>query len=799
MASPNKTKLPEQQISHSDPATSPSSAPAEFPSAEITEDQAQEEKMAVLMTTVTLASGADDHHSEKAQGEPNQLAVGTAVTGIADGGVDSQQQSATEAAANVPVSETRTAPSEVASDEGGDLGSDDEGMDMAFEDGFEPNFDDFDPNKEEEVDDFDKSLEPMFPTSEINPNDGLENATAPGYASERDHESQEGCPSNTENGQETSIANDLGNYGDIPRIVDGREIFDYAETVSEAGAWDDEEGHIAEATRDSEADQATPDQAVSASSASPAEPVHGGGEDIGSVPGPAAVLDHDEAMTAAPPGSDIGDGDNHGSTIHASTSFDRGGGGNRGSMIPASVGSGYEHEEHSGPATPALTFSQYSEEDNEPVTPTSASVGYEYEEHGSPVEGTPAGSDHGNEENRDSMTATFATPDDGNGESSGSMAPASADSDHGNADGNSSEAATPAGVDHADEGNNNSASGSTIASQEDNSAPNREDKDKMKEVRDEEAPGDSGSPTEATPSDTIDEGEVPDSTATPTRDAEEAASQAGEETDHEYEVVDLRPPEMPDPPVQPTQPLGEDALDYDLEEGEETRNPVDRVSILTGYRRLGARALSAEEEEEGRTAKALSKQGDDGKGDGDAADTALGANTDDNTDDHSGESSGDADSHENDLGATQDLVVRTGNEDSDTVYLKIEYRVQYSTRAKATMCISVPATITLAALQSTIWNAARQHGDFKNPHPIHKKSKIARLVVVFAEKKSKEPNFCRTRELTEENLEETLRLMPKRSIYDVVKVQFKPGTNGEATPKKATGKIYGKSWKVGGL
>lgn len=779
MASPNKTKLPEQQISHSDPATPPSPAPAEFPSAEITEDQAQEEEMAVLMTTVTLASGADDQNSEKAQGEPNQLAVGTAVTGIADGDVDSQQQSATEAAANVPVPETRTDPSEVASDEGGDLRSDDEGMDMAFEDGIEPIFDDFDPNKEEEVDDFDKSLEPMFPTSEINPNDGLENATAPGYASERDHESQEGCPSNTENGQETSIANDLGNYGDIPRIVDGREIFDYAETVSEAGAWDDEEGHIAEATRDSEADQATPDQAVSASSASPAEPVHGGGEDIGSVPGAAAVLDHDEAMTAAPPGSDIGDGDNHGSTIHAPTSFDRGGGGNRGSMIPASVGSGYEHEEHSGPAAPALTFSQYSEEDNEPVTPTSAGVGYEYEEHGSPVEGTPAGSDHGNEENRDSMTATFATPDDGNGESSGSMAPASADSDHGNADGNSSEAATPAGVDHADEGNNNSASRSTGASQDDNSAPNREDKEKMKEVRDEEVPGDSGSPTEATPSDTIDEGEVPDSTATPTRDAEEAASQAGEETDHEHEVVDLRPPEMPDPPVQPTQPLGGDALDYDLEEGEVTRNPVDRVSILTGYGRLGAE--------------------DEGEGDGDAADTALGANTDDNTDGHSGESSGDADSHENDLGATQDLVVRTGNEDSDTVHLKIEYRVEYSTRAKATMCISIPATITYPALERTILNALRHHGGFDNPRSIGVDAEIARLVVIFAKKEGEESDFSRTVELTEENLEETLRLMPKRSIYDVVKVQFKPGTNGEATPKKATGKIYGKSWKVGGL
>lgn len=831
MASPNETKLPEQQISHSDPATPPTPTAAEFPSAEIAEDQAQEEEeMAVLMTTVTLASGVDDHHSEQAQGEPNQVALDTAVTGMADGGVESQQQPATEAAANAPVPETPTAPGELASDEGGDLHSDDEGSDMTFEDGIEPDSEDedpFDPNQAEVADGLDGILEPITPTGEANPEIGLENETFIGFANEEGHtsnilESQEGSTSNAGRRQDTSIANDLGNYGDIPSIVDGREIVDYAETVSEAGAWDDEGGHVAEAISNPEADQAF--------SVAPAESAHVEGEDSGSVKDTSPDSDHDEAVNTARPGSDIEDGDDNVSTTPAATSSEHGDGEIRGSMTPASTGSDHGHEERSGPATPALTFSQYSEKDKEPgsgyeneehgslvaATPggghedeelsssvaiTPAGSSHEDEEHGSSVATTPDGSKHGNEENMESVTTTSAGPDDGNEESSGSMAPAPAGSDHGNTEGSGSPTATPANVDEAYEENSDTVS-SKAAPEEDIPSPSQEEKGKMKEVRDEELPKDSSAPMEETPSDTSDEGEVPDPTAPPAQDAEEAVSQAGAEADHEHEVIDLLPPEMPDPPLEPTQPLGEDVLAYDIEEGEVTVNPVDRVSILTGYQRPEVEALAAEEEEQRRTLEALHNRRDDSEGTEDPADTALGANADDNIEGHSGESSEDVGSGDSDQGAFQDLVVRTckdSDQDSDTVHLKVEYRVQYSNCAKATMCISIPVTITHPALKQMILSALRQHGEFENPRPAHKEAKIARLVAVFAKKKDEEPGFCRTIELTDENLEETLRLMPKRSIYDVVKVQFEPGTNGEARPRKATGKVYGKSRKVGGL
>ena len=366
-----------------------------------------------------------------------------------------------------------------------------------------------------------------------------------------------------------------------------------------------------------------------------------------------------------------------------------------------------------------------------PVFGAAADSDHEHEEHDNPVAATPAGSDNSNGKNRDSAAAASTGPDDGSTKGSSSMIPASADGDGENADGGSSETTAPAGVDHVDEGNSDSGS-SDVASEEDEPGPSREDKGKMKEVRDEEVPEDSGAPREATPS---------------------------------------------------------------------TCNPMDRVSTLTGHQRPQMWASSVEEEEEeeeGHTADAL-RNHDDSEGIADTADTGLGANTDHNTESHSGESPNDTGSGESDHGASQDLLVKTGAKDSDTVHLKIEYLVRYSTRAKATICISVPATITYAALERTISNTLRHHGGFENPHPIHKEAKISRLVAVFAKKRSGEAGFCRTRELTDGNLEETLRRMLKGSIYDVVKVQFKPGTNGKVEHRKATGKVYGKSRKVGRL
>ncbi|KAF6221967.1 hypothetical protein HO133_001935 [Letharia lupina] len=463
--------------------------------------------------------------------------------------------------------------------------------------------------------------------------------------------------------------------------------------------------------------------------------------------------------------------------------------------------------------TPALTSSERSVCDNHrPITPTATGFCHDDGEYGTSEVARPTGSDHGEEETRGSVTATSAGADDGNGDSSSSVIPASASPDHGDVESREPEMAMLVGSEQAGEMNDGSIYSS--AASEGTPAPSQEN----------DIPDESSSPMEATPSKTTEEGENQETAATPAHDVGEIASQADTETDHGHEVDLLAPKipesplhptlplgggsnlfdigegevqepataptqeledetasqadlefdhsqeevllhasEIPESPLRPSSPLGEDPNDSDLDEGEAAPNPVARVSMLTGYRRPEGRGLNAG----------------------------------DNTERHIGGTTEDVGDNEADQGASRDPnptdqdqpITDVRDRDAETVHLRIQYLVERSKRCKASICISVPSTITYRSLEQVILDALRQHGEFKNPHPIHADAQISRLIAVLTEKTVDTPGFCRERELTDENLQSTLELMTNRSIYDVVKVQFVPGTNGEVRPRKATGKV----------
>ena len=385
MASPNETKLPEQQPSSSNCTTPPTPTAAEFPSEEIAENQAQKEDEAAVRTPVADAFDMETHRFEEAQGRPEPVAPDTAAGDFQAGAVRPQQQDPTEA---VTMALARaTAP------------NDEEDSDSEFQELLDAE------DGENELDD--RLFVDQEPDSLIGECNADRTAV---YGDDSGSTKQEGrlgedpivqelSPFNAEAGQAIRIGDDLRDFG-----IHAQGFQDYPETSSEADAWNNEEGHI-EAVGDSEAGQASPDQTTSAA---PAEPARAGGSESGIV-------------TALPLGSDPGDGDNNDSTAPASIGSDHDDGGNKGTMVSASTGFDHGNAERSGLATPALTFSACSEkENNDSMTPDSTDSGHEDHEHGTSATAAPTGSDNGNEEHKGSLTATLAGPDDGNRESSGS-------------------------------------------------------------------------------------------------------------------------------------------------------------------------------------------------------------------------------------------------------------------------------------------------------------------------------------------------------------------------------------------
>lgn len=141
------------------------------------------------------------------------------------------------------------------------------------------------------------------------------------------------------------------------------------ETVSEAENQDDKEGRIPEATRNSEADQAIPDNAGSLDQGSSS---HRDRENSGSRTGALTESDNDEAAPTSLVGSIPTSGDNTVASTTASTESEQQDRGNRATTTCTSTGPNPDEMEHNSPATPALTFSDYSADGNsEPVTPQS--------------------------------------------------------------------------------------------------------------------------------------------------------------------------------------------------------------------------------------------------------------------------------------------------------------------------------------------------------------------------------------------------------------------------------------------
>ncbi|CAF9921340.1 hypothetical protein IMSHALPRED_005155 [Imshaugia aleurites] len=485
------------------------------------------------------------------------------------------------------------------------------------------------------------------------------------------------------------------------------------------------------------------------------------------VMGLTAGSDGDEAVTIAPPGSDLNDGNNNGLTTSAPP--------------------GYEHgdTEDSSSTTPELTSGSSAEENSDPVTPNSTGLNHEDEERSRSAAATPANSDHGNEENNGSATAPPADSDNGDGESSGSTSPASA------------------GSDIADEEVRSSAS-PDIAPGEDPSVPSQEREDTQREAGEDALP-DSGAPTGATLDDTTDEGEVQDPGATPAQVLEENASQIDAETDHGQKPVELHPPESPDPLLEPTTPpttpLGEVSNDY--EEGRVAEASQNNRIEQGAFQDLAVTADLDRDEDillRGRVRQIPEEQGVESQED--VSQGEEGHIEDEQRDDESSEPS-----HEERIpedrapvaSDAEDPASKKGNKDVGPVHLRIQYLVEGSKRTKACICISVPSTITYPALKQTILTALVNHEGCKNPHPIAEKAEISRLIAILAKKAIDGPGFLRVRELTAGNLQQTLGRMRIGSVYDVVKVQFVPGTNGEVRARKATGRIYGRSRKIGGL
>ena len=249
------------------------------------------------------------------------------------------------------------------------------------------------------------------------------------------------------------------------------------------------------------------------------------------------------------------------------------------------------------------------------------------------------------------------------------------------------------------------------------------------------------------------------------QDFDDSASEPEWDSDYIEAEDDESLFEDPEITPQSAQRLGENPSDFDLDEGEEVSNPVDRVALLTGYLRSEA-------------------NGEDDQADGDqGGESSIERNQ------SKGKSSG--------FGqvpsyfGSDDPIGKPDGKDGKAVHLRIQYLVACSKRSKASMCISVPADIPYTVFRETILNALHQHDGTKNPRPAHIEAVISRLLLVMAGSKPTE--------LTNDNLQQNLVLMPQRSIYDFVKVEFVPETNGETRRRKATGKVNGRSGKVGGL
>ncbi|KAL9135362.1 MAG: hypothetical protein Q9175_003452 [Cornicularia normoerica] len=723
MASPHEAKLPEQQSSNSDPTTPPTPATVESPSAEIAGNPAQEDNEAVVLTLVADGSNTENHHSEQVDGAPNQVVSDTAVMVISAGAINPQKQASMEAATAAPTHWIKTTPD--------DLGADiEEESEFDDEEGFDTDQDGiWSP----------LDLEPTVHTGEETGTNVL------GYGE---------APKSIIRAGNASIVNNMEEYViDGPIVIDGVSIEDSEDKSSEDNDESGDENHVNEDMCGRETDQGkapegsallTPQTIVTKASA---ESDHGNGEDRCLVTPSSAGPDLDDAVTIILTASSIDDGEHNGSMR----------------LDPI------DSDHNDGVTSGSLATGPSEEHNDEPRTP---GFGNADEEHSSSVAATPAGSGHGDKETRGSVTATSAGPEDGIGQSSSSMTPASASSDPGDVESSETEIVMPVCSEQASENNDGPVS-SSVAS-EDTPAPSRETK----------IPDKSSLPMEAAPCNITDEGEDQETAAIPAQDDEQTASQA------DAEIV-LYPSEIPESPLQPTLPLGEDRKDFDLEEedvrdlsmtsaqeieespklplGEDpndfdlnereaTPNPVDRVSILTGYQRPELRAIyghvGGSQSEEGH----IEREQRDGK--------------------LSGRSQGEAISADRVLSpfGPDDRVAKTGNKDGNTVHLRIQYLVAYSKRSKASITESS-----------------------KTRAPIHRDAQISRLIAVLATEKADPPDFRRVSELTDENSQRTLELMPKRSIYDAVKVQFVPGTNGDVMPRKATGRINGRSRKVGGL
>ena len=223
--------------------------------------------------------------------------------------------------------------------------------------------------------------------------------------------------------------------------------------------------------------------------------------------------------------------------------------------------------------------------------------------------------------------------------------------------------------------------------------------------------------------------------------------------------------EIPENPPQSAQRLGDDPADFDLDEGEEVPSAVDRVALLTGYHRTGA------------------------NDEDDQADRYQGGESSTQPQQSKGKS---RDFTPNEPSSSDDLIGNPDRTDDKTIHLRVQYLIARSKRAKASMCLWIPADISYPDFTQTILNALQQHNGTRNPHSAHPDAVIARLLLFIAGKR-------RPIELTSENLQQNLGLMPQRSVYDYVKVEFVPETNGEMRPRKGTGKVNGRCGKVGGL
>ena len=223
--------------------------------------------------------------------------------------------------------------------------------------------------------------------------------------------------------------------------------------------------------------------------------------------------------------------------------------------------------------------------------------------------------------------------------------------------------------------------------------------------------------------------------------------------------------EIPDNPPRSAQRLGDDPADFDLDEGEDVPGAVDRVALLTGYRRSGPYDEDDQTDEYQGGESSSQPQQSKGKS------KEINPNESPSSDDPLG---------------TPDLT------NEKTIHLRVQYLIACSKRAKASLCLEIPTDISYPVFTQTILNALEQHNGTPNPNPAHPDAEIARLLLFIAGRR-------RPIELTNDNLQGNLALVGQRSVYDYVKVEFVPETNGEVRRRKGTGKVNGRCGKVGGL